>query len=180
MGQILLVTGGCRSGKSGYAQSRAQAVAGSRVYIATCPVVDEEMNRRIERHRQDRAGKGWETIEEPLAVADAIRAASRHAVVLVDCLTLWITNLMFAGDRSRQVLDEDQMATKANELVAVAKEHPGVVIFVTNEVGLGIVPDNELARRYRDLAGRCNQIIGRGADEVVLMCCGLPIKVKGQ
>jgi adenosylcobinamide kinase / adenosylcobinamide-phosphate guanylyltransferase len=175
MSHVLLVTGGCRSGKSSYAQRRAENLAGSRVFLATCPVVDEEMTQRIQRHRQQRDSAVWQTIEEPLAVAEAISKARQYDTILVDCLTLWVSNLMF----QEPTIDEDQVAKKSMELMAAAKTHPGTVIFVTNEVGLGIVPENALARRYRDLIGRCNQTIGRAADEVVFMCCGLPLTVKG-
>ncbi len=144
-------------------------------FLATCPEVDEEMAQRIQRHRQQRDSAVWQTIEEPLAVAEAISKARQYDTILVDCLTLWVNNLMF----QEPAIDEDQVAAKSMELVTAAKAHPGTVIFVTNEVGLGIVPENALARRYRDLIGRCNQTIGRSADEVVFMCCGLPLTIKG-
>lgn len=179
MSHVILVTGGCRSGKSSYAQRRAEGLAGSRVFLATCPEVDEEMAQRIQRHRQQRDSAIWQTIEEPLAVADAISKAKEYDTILVDCLTLWVSNLMFQNQSQEAAIDEDQVAAKSVELMEAAKAHPGTVIFVTNEVGLGIVPDNPLARQYRDLIGRCNQTVGRAADEVVFMCCGLPLTVKG-
>ncbi len=178
MSHVLLVTGGCRSGKSGYAQARAENLPGRRLFVATCPVLDDEMRARVERHRRDRAKAQWETLEQPLAVAQAIRDAEQYDTVLMDCLTLWVSNLMFQEPQAKEI-GEDDVAKHAADLLSAARAHRGTVIFVTNEVGLGIVPENALARRYRDLAGRCNQVIGRGADQVVLMCCGLPLIVKG-
>lgn len=179
MGRIVLVTGGSRSGKSGYALQMAQEQTGKRLFVATCPVLDEEMRLRVERHRRERAGNHWETREEPLNLAQVFNKSSQHDVILVDCLTLWINNLMFATQQQGREMTEDDVAIQARECLHAAKAHPGTVIFVTNEVGWGIVPDNALARRFRDLAGRCNQIMGQEADHVVLLCCGLPVKLKG-
>jgi adenosylcobinamide kinase/adenosylcobinamide-phosphate guanylyltransferase len=175
---LTLVTGGCRSGKSAWAQRMAEARPGPRVYIATGTATDDEMRARVERHRAARAARGWHTVEETVAIADALRAAADCPVVLVDCLTLWVSNLMHAGPRT--ALSEDDMVAHGRGLVDAARAHGGTVVVVTNEVGDGIVPANALARRYRDLAGRCNQTVAAGADAVVLMTCGIPLYIKGE
>lgn len=165
----LLVLGGARSGKSRYAQQRAEALPGELIFIATAQALDEEMAARIARHRADR-GKRWHTIEAPLDIAAAIAAESRpDRVVLVDCLTLWASNLMFAERDHRE---------QAKQLAEAIEDAAGPVILVANEVGLGIVPDNALARRFRDVAGEINQIVAAAAHEAVFMAAGLPLKLK--
>ena len=174
MARILLVTGGCRSGKSAYAQRRAMAVPGQRAYVATCPVVDEETARRIAAHRRAREGQGWLTIEEPTDLEGVLRRHAAMDVLLVDCLTLWINNLLYEAGRAGRPLDEPPCGA----MLQAAEACRGWVILVTNEVGLGIVPDNPLARRYRDLVGQVNQLVAQRAEEVVLMCCGIPLPIK--
>lgn len=165
----LLVLGGARSGKSRYAQQRAEALPGTLIFVATAQALDAEMAARIARHRADR-GNRWQTVEAPLDIAAAIAAGARpDRVVLVDCLTLWASNLMFAER------DHREQAQRLTEAVADAA---GPVILVANEVGLGIVPDNALARRFRDVAGEINQIVAAAADEAVFMAAGLPLKLK--
>ena len=179
MGKIVLVTGGCRSGKSRFAQQMAEATGVQRLYIATAPVLDEEMEERITRHRQERAQRQWTTCEEPL---DLVRAFGEHTgfdSVLCDCLTLWVNNLLYQAEQQAKTRGEDNMAQLAQEVVDVARLYPGTVIFVTNEVGLGIVPADALSRRFRDLAGRCNQVIAAAADEVYFVVSGIPLKIKG-
>lgn len=178
MGRLVLVTGGSRSGKSGYAQHRAEETPGSRLFVATCPVMDAEMAQRVRRHREAREGKGWITLEEPVDLEGALDRAQDRQIVLVDCLTLWVNNLMYHAEQAHRDLDEPQMADRAAALAAVCKRHPGTVLLVTNEVGWGIIPENALARRFRDLAGRCNQVIASAADEVVLVVCGIPTFLK--
>lgn len=165
----LLVLGGARSGKSSYAQTRAEALDGELRFVATAQAFDTEMTDRITRHRADR-GQRWSTIEAPIDLAAAIRAESREGrVLLVDCLTLWTSNLLLAGH---------DIATATGELVRAVSTAPGPLILVANEVGLGIVPDNALARRFRDEAGRVNQRIAAAADEVVFIAAGLPLRLK--
>jgi adenosylcobinamide kinase/adenosylcobinamide-phosphate guanylyltransferase len=156
----VLVGGGARSGKSRWALERARKCGGRLVYIATAEALDDEMSIRIARHRAERSGE-FETIEEPRELAKAIRSAQGDAIV-VDCLTLWLANVM--GD--------------AEETIAAAKEHAAEVICVTNEVGCGIVPENALAREFRDRAGRMNQRFAEAADEVYWMVFGQPLRVK--
>jgi len=165
----LLVLGGARSGKSRYAQGRAEALPGDLVFIATAQAQDEEMHERIARHRADR-GPRWRTIEAPIDLAETVAAEAGPArVLLIDCLTLWASNLMFA---------ERDAAWEADRLAEALRMAAGPVILVSNEVGLGIVPDNALARRFRDSAGRINQEIAAAADEVQFVAAGLPLRLK--
>lgn len=167
--QSLLVLGGARSGKSRFAQMQAEALPGQLVYIATAQAFDAEMADRIARHRAVR-GPRWRTVDAPLALAAAILAESRtDNVILVDCLTLWASNLL---------LGERDVAAAIPELTAAIANAPGKVILVTNEVGLGIVPDNALARRFRDIAGDINQAVAACVERAIFMAAGLPIVLK--
>jgi len=180
MGRCILVTGGSRSGKSIVAQRLAQSLAGPRAFVATCPAIDDEMRERIRKHQQARRRSDWLTVEEPLDLAAAIERASDHPVVLVDCLTLWVNNLMHeAGLRGREV-SESQIARHCKEAIGACRRHSGTIIFVTNEVGMGIVPEDKLTRRFRDLAGRANQTIAAACDEVILAVCGQALTIKPQ
>ncbi|WP_461431578.1 bifunctional adenosylcobinamide kinase/adenosylcobinamide-phosphate guanylyltransferase [Hoeflea alexandrii] len=167
---VTLVLGGARSGKSAFAEHMLEAEASSRLYLATGQAWDDEMRVRIEAH-QGRRGKGWETIETPVDLTGTLEAQARpDRPVLVDCLSLWVTNLMLG--------EHDIDAAFAN----LAKALPGLkgpVVFVSNEVGLGIVPDNAMARTFRDHAGRLHQTIASLADEVYFVAAGLPLKMKG-
>jgi adenosylcobinamide kinase / adenosylcobinamide-phosphate guanylyltransferase len=178
MARIVLVTGGCRSGKSGYAQQLAESLPPSRLYVATCPVTDDEMERRIEQHREARRGRGWETIEEQLDLPGVFRSHAEHNVLLVDCVTLWVNNLMYAAERELRQIAESDVADHCGRMLEAAESCRGTVIFVTNEVGLGVVPDNAQARTYRDMIGRANQTIAARADAVTLVCCGIPLNLK--
>jgi len=180
MARIVLITGGCRSGKSDYAQRLAESLAGRRVYVATCPVTDDEMRERIARHQQQRRHHDWETIEEPADLAAAIRRAGSGSIVLVDCLTLWVNNLMYGAERLGEQIDENEIERLCGRVVDACRRHDGTVVFVTNEVGMGIEPGNAISRRYRDLVGRCNQTIAACADEVTLVACGIPLTLKGE
>lgn len=165
----LLVIGGARSGKSRYAQERAEATGLSPMFIATAQAYDDEMRERIARHQADR-GPEWQTVEAPLDLAQTIKAhGAPDRVVLVDCLTLWVSNLMLAGR---------DIAAATGDLAEVLGGAKGPVILVANEVGLGIVPDNALARRFRDAAGIVNQKVAALADEVQFLAAGLPLTLK--
>lgn len=167
--QSLLILGGARSGKSRYAQARAEALPGAPIFVATAQALDDEMARRIALHRADRDDR-WRTIEEPFDLAGVIeREAQPGTVLLVDCLTLWVSNLIFA---EREVTAETARLTDA---LAAAS---GPVILVANEVGLGIVPDNALARNFRDAAGHVNQAVAAVAGKVAFIAAGLPLRLK--
>ena len=172
MGKLYFITGGARSGKSAFAEKLADGCAGKRAYIATAQALDAEMVERIEHHRK-RRGVSWDTFEEPLAVDELIRKLSgRYPVVLLDCLTLWLSNVIAHTD------GDGLVTSRSDELVAALRDFSGVCIAVSNEVGLGIVPDNPLARRFRDFAGMLNQKAAQAADEAYLMASGIPVKIK--
>lgn len=179
MARVILITGGCRSGKSAFAQKLAESLPGRRLFIATCQPVDEEMRERIRKHRQARAEAQWETVEEPLHLAQALSEAPPYDVVLVDCLTVWISNLMYEASQNGAAMKEEHQSERCREVLSACQAHPGTVIFVTNEVGMSVVPASAVARLFRDLVGRCNQIIAAAADDVTLMSCGIPVSLKG-
>lgn len=178
MAELILVTGGSRSGKSDYARNEAERIDGPRVFVATCPVIDEEMSERIRRHRLERDESAWVTVEETENLVEALRGAHGFRVALVDCLTLWVNNLMYSAGREGRTIDEDEISRSSEELVSACRGFDGAVIMVTNEVGMGIVPENREARLYRDLVGRCNRIIAEAADRVVLVSCGIPLQLR--
>lgn len=168
----ILVLGGARSGKSRFAEGLARDTAFDRFYLATGRAWDDEMQARIETHKADRAEDGWTTHEEPLDLIGALKVLDKpERVILVDCLTLWVTNLMMEEGRD---VDADGAA-----LAASLGELQATVIFVSNEVGLGIVPENKMARAFRDHAGRLHQAIAAKATEVYFVAAGLPLKMKG-
>ena len=169
---IVLVGGGARSGKSRFALEYSERHGGSLGFLATGEARDEEMRARIERHQQER-GSGWMTVEEPLDLAGALaREASRFDLLLVDCLTLWLSNVLLHPERDA--------LKELHGLAECLKNWRGPsLVLITNEVGLGIVPENPLAREFRDLAGELNQAVARAADEVYWMVFGVPMTVKG-
>lgn len=169
--QIVVVTGGARSGKSKYAEQRALELGGRLLYVATAEAKDKEMTERIAEH-QKRRGKEWTTVEEPVELAEALMAWSgRTDCALIDCLTLWISNLLIWRD-------EKHAAEKVEELAERLPRLNFHVVLVTNEVGWSIVPDNPLARQFRDLLGWANQRIAAAANEVVVTVAGIPMIVK--
>jgi adenosylcobinamide kinase / adenosylcobinamide-phosphate guanylyltransferase len=172
---LILVTGGSRSGKSRFAQALALQAQGPHVYVATAQALDEEMTLRIRAHRRTRPA-AWALIEEPLRVPEAVGGALVSArTVLLDCVTLWMSNLLIADE----AFDEAEAEAAAGRLVAAGRGAPGrALIIVTNEVGSGVVPDNALARRFRDCAGRANEVLAQGADEVYFLVSGIPLRIK--
>ena len=176
--RIVLVTGGCRSGKSAYALQLAESFSTRRLFVATSPVTDDELRQRIEVHQRARHGRGWDTVEEQVELTAVFRRSSQHEVVLGDCVTLWVNNLMYYAEQEQRLLGEEEVAQRCRDLLASAQDRRGTVIFVTNEVGLGVVPENAVARRYRDLIGLANQTIAAQADTVTLVTCGIPWHLK--
>ncbi len=171
MSSIVFVFGGARSGKSAFALAQASAMAGKKVYVATAQAHDAEMVERIDKHRRER-GSDWETLEEPMFLGRAVRSVSRtHDIAIIDCLTLWLSNLLGEGDASEEA--EDDLIDALRTL-----DHMTRLFIVSNEVGMGIVPENALARQFRDMAGRLHQRVAGVADEVFLVAAGIPIKIK--
>lgn len=165
-----LVLGGARSGKSALAEGLVTASGLTRIYCATAEAHDEEMSERIDRHRADRGAQGWRTVEEPLDLAAVIgREAGPGRAVLVDCLTLWLSNIMLRGD--------DIAAREAGLLVAL-RGAAGPVVLVSNEIGLGLVPETPLGRSFRDAQGRLNQAVAAAVPRVVFVAAGLPLVLK--
>ncbi|GJL79812.1 MAG: hypothetical protein NPINA01_28010 [Nitrospinaceae bacterium] len=168
----ILITGGCRSGKSRHALYIANKLPGRKIYLATAEPVDDEMRERIARHRQER-GIDWTTVEEPLDPASALQQQEDEpCVVLLDCLTLWISNLMMKN------IDSESILNQVEDLISECSRSQHTILMVTNEVGAGIVPDNELSRKFRDIAGEANQIAASRFNEVVHMVAGIPTTIK--
>jgi adenosylcobinamide kinase/adenosylcobinamide-phosphate guanylyltransferase len=166
---LALILGGAASGKSAFAEGLVTALGRPRAYIATAQAWDEEMRAKIARHRESR-GPGWRTIEAPTDLARALRNVAGDEAVLVDCATLWLSNRMLVGD---------DLAGAGDELLAALAACPAPVAVVSNEVGLGIVPDTPLGRRFREAQGTLNQRLAAQADLVVLVAAGLPLVLKG-
>jgi len=172
--EVIFVIGGCRSGKSRQALETADGMPGDqKTFIATCIPRDAEMKQRVAQHQKERS-LNWRTVEAPIHLPQAIIEQSRQAnVVLVDCLTLWISNLMLELEDDRKIL------AILPELIRALKSADCPVVLVSNEIGTGIVPENQLSRRFRDLVGSTNQAVARQADRVVWMVAGIAVGVKG-
>jgi adenosylcobinamide kinase/adenosylcobinamide-phosphate guanylyltransferase len=172
--EIVFVIGGCRSGKSRQALETADGMAlNKKVFIATCVPHDQEMKQRIGRHQKERS-QDWQTVEAPVDLPQAIIENSRQAdVLLVDCLTLWIGNLMM------ETADDEKIVERISSLIKSLASSGCPVVLVSNEVGAGIVPENKLARRFRDLVGAANQAVAGLADRVLWMVAGIPVQIKG-
>ncbi|WP_088226901.1 bifunctional adenosylcobinamide kinase/adenosylcobinamide-phosphate guanylyltransferase [Desulfosporosinus sp. FKB] len=194
MSQFTLITGGSRSGKSSFAELLAAHTAyPSRpvIYIATAQILDEEMAHRVKKHQLQRPAT-WQLIEEPLNIPDTLQKLKEtNGVILLDCVTLWLTNLLLSeteknaqASQSAHITQtiyemiEPKILSLVQEVGLLAQEIQPSVIFVTNEVGQGIVPENSLSRAYRDLAGRSNQILAQSADKVYWVTAGLPVEIK--
>lgn len=175
MGETIFVIGGCRSGKSRQALELAEKLAiGEKIFIATCVPHDEEMRMRVTQHRKER-GNHWNTVEAPIKVPATVTAHSApDNVVLVDCLTLWTSNLLMTDTDG----DLDVIREAATDLTTSLGNAPGPVILVSNEVGTGVVPENKLARLFRDATGYVNQQIAAMATSVFWMVAGIPVKIK--
>jgi adenosylcobinamide kinase/adenosylcobinamide-phosphate guanylyltransferase len=166
-----LVLGGARSGKSAFAEQLVRDSALKRTYLATATPDDDEMQARIFHHRL-RRGDGWRTVEEPLELTSTLaRESAKDCVVLVDCLTLWLSNIMHAGRDAE---------TETQRLAEWLSHAPHPIVLVSNEIGLGLVPETPLGRRFRDAQGRLNQAVAAAVPNVVFVAAGLPLRLKGQ
>jgi adenosylcobinamide kinase/adenosylcobinamide-phosphate guanylyltransferase len=171
----MLVLGGAKSGKSSFALNACNSLDRERIFLATAQALDQEMEERIRRHQAER-GSGWRTIEEPLKIAETIGSLdSEDTVILLDCLTLWLNNLYMEHGEDQEAIDK-----AIEDLARQLAEIRGAVVVVSNEVGMGIVPDNQLSRTYRDTAGYMNQRIARLAGKVVAVLAGRPIVLKDE
>ena len=173
MAKVIFITGGARSGKSRLAEAKAAEFGTPLCYLATGQAGDGEMAERIARHRA-RRGPEWQTLEEPLHLVEAIRGHDGYfGAMLLDCVTLWLSNLLFHHD------DPGRATEEVRSLIAAFKGLKTPLVIVSNEVGMGIVPEHPLARTFRDLAGEANELIAAAADEVYVTISGLPLKLKG-
>jgi adenosylcobinamide kinase/adenosylcobinamide-phosphate guanylyltransferase len=179
MAKTILILGGARSGKSRFAQQLARRIGGDDVlFVATAEAGDAEMSRRIERHRGDRPDH-WQTLEQAVEIGAALAGApEKHSVVIIDCLTLLVSNvLLTCPDPLHADAAEDRVRAEVATLLAACRERRGTVIIVSGEVGQGLVPDNPLGRTFRDLAGMANQAVAASADATYLMVAGLPVEL---
>ena len=174
MKETIFVIGGCRSGKSTYAMQTAEKVpAAQKIFIATCVPQDDEMKQRVARHQKERS-QNWVMVEAPLGLPDAILQNNRRGnVILVDCLTLWVSNLLM------ETGDEKKIEDTISRLIEALEKATCPIVLVSNEVGSGIVPENKLARQYRDIIGQVNQAVAKTASKVIWMVAGIPVTVKG-
>jgi len=170
MQKITIVLGGARSGKSYYALTEASRIKGKKAFVATAEALDDEMHIRIENHKKER-GSDWDTYEEPLHIAPLIeRIKGKYDVILLDCLTLWVSNIMHAGF---------DIAVETEKLISsISITPPAPLYIISNEVGLGLVPESPLGREYRDNLGHVNRLVAQAATDVIFMVAGIPLKVK--
>jgi adenosylcobinamide kinase/adenosylcobinamide-phosphate guanylyltransferase len=185
---IAMVTGGARSGKSSFAERYAERLGAEGIYVATAEAWDDEMRDRVERHRVRREGSGfrWKTLEEPLRLPERLESVdfeynvyrAGRTVVLVDCLTLWLSNMLLQWENEEDA--ETRCMHRVDMLADVLRRFQGDILLVTNEVGYGIVPSTPLGRKYRDICGRMNQRIAEVSDQVFLVTAGIPIELKSR
>jgi adenosylcobinamide kinase/adenosylcobinamide-phosphate guanylyltransferase len=179
--KISFIIGGARSGKSSFALKEASGVKGGKLYIATAEALDDEMRDRVEKHKVER-GKEWDTREEQVSISEVlVSIKDKYACILLDCLTLWLSNVLLLSQTAEpgHLLPEESIQKFIDTLNRLKDVKGPVLIIVSNEVGMGIVPENRLARQFRDLAGTLNQKVAEIADEVCLVVAGIPIKIKG-
>jgi adenosylcobinamide kinase/adenosylcobinamide-phosphate guanylyltransferase len=177
MARTIFITGGARSGKSRFAEELALQFGAPLSYLATAQALDSEMQERVRRHQQ-RRGTGWKTIEEPLHLTQALACCDFTCKgILVDCVTLWLSNLIICYEELGQDAG-DRVMDDVRRLETTLREISTPVILVSNEVGMGIVPDNRLARLFRDIAGETNQLLASAADEAWLVASGIPMRLK--
>lgn len=178
MARTIFITGGARSGKSVFAEKLTLEFGSALCYLATAQTLDSEMDQRVKRHRE-RRGEQWQTLEEPLDLSRALGECDdgRYQAILLDCVTLWLSNLLFAYEGTTENLEEKVLAD-VRQLADTLRGMKTPLILVSNEVGMGIVPENALARLYRDIAGRANQILAAAVDEVHVVISGIPFRLK--
>lgn len=188
--KIIFIIGGARSGKSSFALKEASRFSGRKAYIATAEALDEEMRDRIEAHKEQR-GKDWDTYEEPLKISGLInKIEDSYRTIVVDCLTLWLSNVLLSGLEITNAIDHLRKVLVGAKCSLSRKQNSGLlsdratghvipsIYLISNEVGMGIVPENDVARRFRDMAGTLNQEIADIADEVYIVVAGIPLKIK--
>ncbi len=176
--KIIFIIGGARSGKSSFALKEASTILGKKAYIATAEALDSEMKVRIERHKKDR-GNNWDTYEEPLKIAEIFREIKdKYNVIVIDCLTLWLSNLVSRNSDIIYEIEKFINALRITPAYRTGRHYALRIYIVSNEVGMGIVPDNEMAREFRDVTGVLNQKIAEIADEVYIVTAGIPVKIK--
>ena len=175
-GRIILITGGSRSGKSEFAEKLVMSLGKSCAYIATAQILDDEMRARVQRHQDRRRGSFWSNYEAPFAAHETIGGISGVDSILFDCLTIYTANLVYGGEDA--AAKREKILGQTALLLAAAKESGKNVVFVANEVGSGIIPDNTLAREFSDLAGQVNQAIAAAADKVYLVVSGIAVDLK--
>jgi adenosylcobinamide kinase/adenosylcobinamide-phosphate guanylyltransferase len=172
--RLIFITGGTRSGKSRFALDYANRHFSKKLYLATCEVLDEEIAERVENHKKMR-GPEWKTVEEPIEIIDKINEyGDRVEAILLDCITLWLSNLLMRQNSDVKIMDE------LDRFIKTIKQNQTSFIIVSNEVGMGIVPADSLGRRFRDLQGMANQKIAEAAETVILMVSGIPMILKGE
>ncbi|MDD2582770.1 MAG: bifunctional adenosylcobinamide kinase/adenosylcobinamide-phosphate guanylyltransferase [Desulfuromonadaceae bacterium] len=177
MARTILITGGARSGKSAFAEKLAWEFGAPLGYLATARTLDSEMDERVRRHRE-RRGSEWSTIEEPLNLSQALaRCDGQYRAILVDCVTLWLSNLLFKYEDAGELIEE-RIHEDLQRLKGTLNGMVTPVVLVSNEVGMGIVPDNAMARMFRDIAGTTNQALAAAADEVHAVISGIPLRLK--
>jgi len=171
MSKLIFITGPVRSGKSNFAVNLAKKSKKKIIFIATCKPVDTEMKERIKKHQQQRP-KEWITIEEEIDLGSVLRKISKDKLIIIDCITLWVSNLFFHNFNEKEILKI------VNDLISIIKRKGLSVIIVSNEVGWGIVPNNKIARNFRDIMGIIHQKISESSNEIYLLVSGIPIKLK--
>jgi len=177
MARTIFITGGARSGKSRFAEKTVQEFGGPLGYLATARTLDSEMDERVRRHRERRGGE-WNTIEEPIHLSQTlVRCDGQYRAILVDCVTLWLSNLLFEYEDGAEPV-ENRIQEDLLQLKSTLRGMMTPVVLVSNEVGMGIVPDNRLARMFRDIAGTANQTLAAAADEVHVVISGIPLRLK--
>jgi adenosylcobinamide kinase/adenosylcobinamide-phosphate guanylyltransferase len=174
MGEMTFILGGARSGKTSFAQNLAETLKGPKIYLATCLPFDDELIKRVLKHKNERDPGLWETIEEPMDFSPYLKNCGKQAIILLDCLTLWINNLLYKYPK----LSEEDIAEKIKKIFSSTQNFKHLIV-VSNEVGLGLVPIEKDSRTYRDILGKANQVLAKMSKRVIFISCGLPLYLKG-